>query len=185
MGRWRSAVGLAAFLSLGAQAALNLTPPLPYEDPGACPFECCTYREWSVEADTAVRSDREDAAPIAFSVRRGQKVTGVTGVVTTTKLGQAVVKRPTVVGERKLRVEAGEAVYILHYVGEGYWKFWLRGQVDQDQLPDKRDECVGGPCAVQVVEEPVTVWWAKVRDAQGREGWTRQLDHFGEIDACG
>ena len=30
-----------------------------------------------------------------------------------------------------------------------------------------------------------TVWWAKVRDARGREGWTREVDHFGNIDACG
>ena len=25
-------------------------PPMPYIDQGACPFECCTYRDWVAEA---------------------------------------------------------------------------------------------------------------------------------------
>jgi hypothetical protein len=94
MQAWPSVVGLAAFVTLGAQPVFNLGPPLPYEDSGACPFECCTYREWAVQAETTVRSARDDAAPVAFRVRPGQRVTGVTGVVVTTKLGRAVVSGP-------------------------------------------------------------------------------------------
>jgi hypothetical protein len=179
------AVVIAALASMAAQSSHHRVPRLPYEDAGACPFECCLYREWSVRADTLVRSRRDDAAPIAFRVARGAKVVGVTGVVITTKLGLVAVRRPTTVGERKMRVAPGEPLHVLHYVGEGYWKFWLRGQVDQDQLTVKGDRCIGGPCDVEVVEKPVTVWWAKIRDTHGREGWTRDLSHFGGIDGCG
>ena len=180
-----TAVSLVVVFGAGAQPAPERGPTLPYEDVGACPFECCTYRQWSVEAATDIRSDCNDAAPVAFRVNRGQTVTGVTGVVVTTKLGRVIVRRSTTVGGRNLPVEPGDALHVLRYVGEGYWKFWLRGHIDEDQLPDKRATCVGGPCAIQMVEEPVTVWWARIRDARGREGWTRQLKHFGNIDACG
>jgi len=81
-------------------------------------------------------------------------------------------------------------VHILNYVGEGYWKFWLRGTVDQDQLPRGNERCANernqaSTCDVQITEEPDTVWWATIRNQGGRKGWTRQLDHFGNIDACG
>jgi hypothetical protein len=178
-------VVIASLAAIGAHPSDNRVPSLPYEDAGACPFECCTYRDWSVTADTFVRVNRDDAAPIAFRVTRGQRVVGVTGVVITTRLGSAVVRRRTTVGQGNMTVTPGEPLHLLHYVGEGYYKFWLRGQVDLDQLLWKGADCTGGPCAVQIVREPTTVWWAKIRDARGREGWTRQLNHFGEIDACG
>jgi hypothetical protein len=65
----------------------------------------------------------------------------------------------------------------------------VRGRVDVDELPDKESSCANDlgervECAVQITEEPDTVWWAKIR-SRGREGWTRELDHFGNIDACG
>lgn len=165
-------------------------PPIPYEDHGACPFECCTYRTWVVERDTKILADRADRAAMVFLARRGQKVEGVTGVVVTTKLGRAVVRRPTSIGERALKVQPGDPISILNYVGEGYWKFWIRGIVDKDQIPGPKESCVNDkqvriPCDIQISDEPVYVWWARVRSGTGLEGWTRQLDHFGNIDACG
>ena len=186
---------LVLVFSLTARAGDHLPAPdrpaLPYESEGVCPFECCTYRTWTVDADTDILVERQEGAAAAFRVRRGQLVQGVTGVVVTTKLGRAVVRRPTTigVGSAPVAVEPGDAVYILHYVGEGYWKFWIRGRVDSDQLPEKGVGCVDDAgrsvvCAVQITEEPQTTWWAKIR-SRGRQGWTRQVDHFSDIDACG
>ncbi len=42
----RNAVLLACSLLGAGVAAPQDKPPLPYIDQGACPFECCTYREW-------------------------------------------------------------------------------------------------------------------------------------------
>ena len=182
---WAPAVAIAALATIGMQSTAPPVPPLPYENAGACPFECCVYREWSVRADTLLRTRRDDAASVAFHVSRGQKVVGVTGVVVTTKLGLAVARRRTTVGQRKISLAAGESLHLLHYVGEGHWKFWLRGQVDQDELRLPADRCAAGPCDVDVIERPTTVWWAEIRDARGRTGWTRELSHFGNIDACG
>src|SRR5882724_10061173 len=66
-------------------------PPLPFEDHGACPFECCTYRDWTVETMTELHAARSLQAPVVFSVKPGEKVVGLNGVVVTRKPGRAVV----------------------------------------------------------------------------------------------
>src|SRR5262245_37470859 len=92
------------------------TPPtLPYEDVGLCPFECCTYREWSVDADTVVLTNRKDGSLVAFRLRRGERVKGLTGVVVTTKFGKALVRQPTTIGESGVAVAPGETVHIINY----------------------------------------------------------------------
>jgi len=165
-------------------------PKVPYEDHGACPFECCTYRTWTVNAETPVRTDRRDNAPVAFRVRAGEQVDGLTGVVVTTKLGRATIREPIVVDSDKLELRPGEVVYVVNYIGEGVWKIWTRGRLYHLEIAGKEETCgrpapEPGPCAAQIVEEPKTVWWAKVRNRTGQEGWTRQLHHFDNIDACG
>src|SRR6476661_2097404 len=42
---------------LAANVRAQDGPPMPYIDKGACPFECCTYRQWSVKQPTAVLSE--------------------------------------------------------------------------------------------------------------------------------
>src|SRR5262245_54362221 len=94
-------------------------PPTPYEDHGACPFECCTYRTWTVKTDTDLRGDRRDAASLVARLRKGDRVEGITGVVVTTRLGKARVLAPITKVATRLRLEAGQTLYVLNYVGEG------------------------------------------------------------------
>ena len=63
-------------------------PRLPFEDAGACPFEGCVYREWVATNVVQVRRDRTTAAPPAFRVRAGERVTALTGVVVTVRAGR-------------------------------------------------------------------------------------------------
>ncbi len=135
-------------------------------------------------------SERRDSAPITFSVRRGEQVHGVTGVVVTTKLGRAVVRAPLTLGSDGVALQPGELISVLHYVGEGAWKVWARGSIlDAVEIAAKRDRCGGqrgdvNRCALQMLDPPRTVWWVYVRNHGGQEGWTRQVKHFGGIDAC-
>lgn len=187
---------LNVLLALAAAVALAADDPsgptIPYENAGACPFECCTYRAWTVEADTDILVKREDGAPVAFRVQRGQRVLGVTGVVITTKAGRARVQLPTTLGThaRGVRVVPGDPVFLLHYLGEGYWKLWVKGRIVEDGgNPDDMSDCLydakePATCSVLLIEKPKTVWWVKVR-SRGREGWTREVDHFSDVDACG
>jgi len=95
-------------------------PPQPFVDKGACPFECCTYRRWDVKTPTIVRSAMMDSAPVAFRLNKGEKVLGVTGVVITTQPGEVRVLKNTKVGKRD--VKAGETLFLLTNLGEGFHK---------------------------------------------------------------
>jgi hypothetical protein len=164
-------------------------PPVPYDEDGACPFQCCTYRAWTVDWDTDLRGDRQDAAPVAFHVALGDTVQALTGVVTTTKVGRASASRQVTIGGSSLVVPAGETIYLLRNVSGGDWKIWFNGVVDQQYIPSQGycngDKKSSDECAITVTEQPQIVWWAKVRNSRGQEGWTREIEHFGNIDACG
>ena len=164
-------------------------PTIPFDEPGACPFQCCTYREWSVVWGTDVRIDRRDDAPVAFHVAVNDTVTAVTGVVTTTKAGRATSSRQVSVGANRVPVAAGQPIYLLRSIGSGDWKIWMNGQTDEQYIGSPA-YCASGKqgsdeCALTVLEQPETVWWVNMRDALGREGWTREVDHFSNIDSCG
>ena len=159
-------------------------PPLPYYNWGACPFECCTYREWSSNAPTHVLSWKNKNAPVVFELQKGEKVQGVTGVVITTRPGEAEVLKTTQLGEQKLKVVPGEVVYILHYEGEGFFKFWVRGQVDSDEFPDKVDPSSRTGSVLRTIRKAETTWWVKVRNSRGQTGWTTETNHFDHMDAC-
>src|SRR6187401_2738911 len=60
-----SVLALAALLGC-ARTTEQSGPPLPFDEEGACPFLCCTYRAWTVDWDTDVRSERRDDAPVAY-----------------------------------------------------------------------------------------------------------------------
>jgi len=47
---------------------------IPYEDMGACPFECCAYRDWVATKDVVSRIDRKGNSPVVFRVKRGKRL---------------------------------------------------------------------------------------------------------------
>ena len=162
------------FLALGGQAIAQ--PSLPYQDKGACPFECCTYREWTANKPTVLRAKMSEGSKVAFRVRKGEKVTGVTGVVITTRAGTLKVLKSTTVGE-KIRVKAGEFLYLLTYTGEGFYETWYKGKIFNDSFYNN--------AALKLISEPRAVWWVKIRNRKGQVGWTKLPDNFDNKDACG
>jgi hypothetical protein len=116
-------------------------------------------------------------------LKAGEAVQGLTGVVVTTRTGTVKVFRTTTLGEKQIKVSPGDEPLLLHYGGEGYWKFWFRGQIDSDQIPDINDQAPDGELHLRIVTQPLTVWWVKVRNSRGQEGWTEQTNHFDHMDA--
>jgi hypothetical protein len=158
-------------------------PPINYQDHGACPFECCTYRRWSVVADTVFYKERSEGSGVAFRVRKGEHVVGLTGVVITLKPGKAVVKKATTIGmdKRKTQVKPGDVLYLLHYEGEGIYKVWFRGSIYENEMPPTPD--LAGK--IQVLNQPDVVWWVKVKNSRSQIGWSKQNKNLGDMDACG
>jgi hypothetical protein len=177
--------GITWLLSFGAHAGGTDKPPIPYLDHGACPFECCTYREWTAAKETVLRKDFNDSAPVVTTIKQGEKVQGLTGVVITTKPGPVKILKTQKLrrekDEKEVTLQPGDVIYNLHYVGAGFDKFWFRGELLVDQTNIRKIEKNEW---WEITDLPTWVWWAKVKRSNGDVGWTKELKNFRHIDAC-
>jgi uncharacterized damage-inducible protein DinB len=173
------------------QAPRNAGPPIPYEDVGACPFEGCVYREWIANDAVTLRADRNAAAPVAFSIREGEKVAALGGVVVTTRPGRVEFDMPADVDAPggPVHIEPGQTLYLLTSRGEGFMKAWFNGRLydSVDTSTFANGACAGGPrpCVGRVVEPWQFEWWVQIREASGRIGWTQEPEKFDNKDALG
>jgi hypothetical protein len=165
-----SAVLLLGFLGVGshtARSADDLKPPSIYVDKGACPFECCTYREWVARTDLTL-VDSPDGKKVVAQIKKGENVLALTGEIHSVPLQIVSPHDYPDAG-----VKAGDTIYMLHYEGEGFWKVWHDGKlVEIDNLPDKGTK-------------PKTTWWVKLKTSSGAVGWTVEHHNFENQDACG
>jgi uncharacterized protein YgiM (DUF1202 family) len=161
-----------------AGSSLAQGPKLPYTDIGACPFECCTYRDWTANKITVLRTKMSEGSQVAFRVKKGEKVRGMTGVVITTKAGVLKALKNTTAGDNdNIRVKTGELLYLLTYTGEGFYDTWFKGKVFSYSFYDNK--------SLKLVSEPKSVWWVKIRNRRGQTGWTKLPDNFDNKDSCG
>jgi len=162
-------------LMMAAGSFAHAQPRMPFLDKGACPFECCIYRQWTADKTTILRTAMRDSAPIAFRVKRGERVRGLTGTVVITRPGIAEVLKPVKEGEVKLA--AGDRIYLLTDQGEGVMTGWFKGRTfGTEPLPST---------GYKIIRDPNSVWWVKVRNRKGKTGWSREPDNFGHKDSCG
>ena len=165
---------LSGFLLLGmlvssviaAQTPGEKKPPDVYIDKGACPFECCTYREWVARTDVTLL-DSPNGKKVVGQIKKGERVLALTGEVHSVPLRVTAKDDYPDAG-----VKAGDTIYILHYEGEGYCKVWHDGNV-----VDVEDFDEAG-------KQKIT-WWVKCKTHSGAIGWTVERGNFGNKDACG
>jgi hypothetical protein len=175
----------ALLLAIAAGSAPVISPPVPFEDVGACPFEGCVYREWTASDAVALRNDRSPSAPIAFRLKPGDKVTAVTGVVVTVKAARVKFRVPFSVStsDGPLRIEAGQSLYLLTDLGEGFSKAWFDGRLypEIETMEFLNSLCIPDTCAGELVEESQTVWWVQIKTPSGEIGWTNEPYRFDGI----
>lgn len=166
-------------------------PPQPYVDAGACPFECCTYREWVAVAPIPAYARERDTTAVAFTLAAGERFEALTGNVHLDPVGVVVVRRPVVwkEGPDSLgRWEPGDTLHVLSYLGEDHFRYWHRGRIVEFfrlwSLPG--EPRAAEPEAV-LLRRPREDWWAQVRSARGDSGWLRMRTDgakVGRKDAC-
>ncbi len=185
-------------------------PPLEdgwYVDHGACPFEGCAYRTWTVERDTMLVDRPRGNSPVG-TAPVGSIVEGLTGVVYTRPV-PVDVAHPidfnmfdyAARSVRTVRLDVGDRLYLLTYEGEGFHRVWYDGRpisaetLDMWDVPPSDVGWAFSSCAnpsagcwwriapdhrLQAVE-----WWAQIRLPDGTTGWTSEIGNFGDIDALG
>jgi hypothetical protein len=189
-------LGAAMAAGVGVHAD---TPPLTdgwYVDKGACPFEGCSYREWTVHS----------ATPLYERPRGGHQV-GTANVGDTVRAETAhVYTRPirvTVVAATRLEaysytdrktyvreLQPGERFYLLTYEGEGFNIAWLDGKRLSVSIVPMHDRSVhrfkscetpSQACWWSITEdrrERESEWWVRIRLPDGTVGWTDRIDNF-------
>lgn len=199
-----SAVVFVVLLSGGVHSQMRDAPPLPFKNAGVCPYECCRYDDtWrSLEAVT-LRTEPLAAAPKAFTLAAGERVTAMTGVVITTTAPGVRLVHPdwATVWDARTRVnhsfpgKPGDVFYLLAYHGEGIYTVWFRGRpmtVDgggfkgQQECADLRAKHPGSGCSGEFIDDGqlTTEWWAHIRDRRGRSGWARMTSGLFETPSC-
>ena len=179
---------LSDTMVMEARGPLGRRPVAPLRIDGACPFECCTYGDWTTTAETTVYEE-PDPGSAQRTLPAGTRVESATGFVLLREIGVAVardtVRMYTEDGAERLAA-AGDTLFVLDNVGEGFRRVWHEGSVLQtDAVSGFVPE--GRVPAAEVLVEPRQEWWAEVQTADGREGWL-WMDNTPRMegaDACG
>ena len=158
-------------------------PSLPYLDWNACPFEGCTYREWTARKPMVVYDTWENKRKPVGRLVSGDKVTGVTGVVITLRPG-------TIRMDRDLPDEGlrrGDTILTYTYLGEGISSVWFKGrfypEFDITFARTDGPPCNASSCSGTYVDMGKKSWWAQVKLPSGRMAWVNMNEaEFDGVD---
>lgn len=119
----------------------------------ACPFECCQFGEW-VAKDSVDLVDKPNGTTKVATIGAHEKVTALTGEV-------HVVPRPVlVVYPMAEGPKAGDVVWLLDYLGEGFSRFWWHGQTASAFFSPQRS-------AFSLVSHVLPSTWSTMRFPRG------------------
>ena len=164
---------------------------------GACPFECCVYRDWVAETPVIVRARPDSSAAVVATLPIGARFEADTGFVRITS-PQLVIVTDTVEAYRMSAapdvgqpdtLAPGDTVLVLDYQGEGH-HYLTDGRVmySAEQFwPNPEDgwQPYGGARG-RVLGRHAAEWWAQVTTAEGTRGWIDAYGaELGNVDACG
>jgi hypothetical protein len=182
--RWIIGVFVFTFAPGGISAS-ETKPPEKLIDKGACPFECCTYKTWKTEENTAAYAAPDTKSPVVGTFQAGTEVYGVTGEV-------HVYPSRFIVKKAHGRYRPADTLWVYTYLGEGFFKVWFRGRMFEEDLrfspyggsPGKRCE-KSSYCWGELDTELKFTWWVKIGSSEGWMGWSDKPGNFSKKDACG
>jgi len=145
----------------------------PYIDKGACPFEGCVYREWTAKKAIDLY-DKPNGTRIVGHLRAGEHVAGLTGEVHSIPI-RVVAKEniPDPEHPDRTMIPKGQGFYVIHYLGEGNWLAWYRGNLTTVESMSE-----DGPF-------PQATWWVQVKTSKGIIAWTVSLNNLDNQDRFG
>jgi len=179
---------LAASLSAGqtpTDKAAPQEPSLPVVDYSACPFEGCSFGKWIVARDSTIFSSWKDDRKPTSTVKKGEVVTGLTGVHITYEPDHVQVLKPI----PELHLQPGDILLRYMYRGEGFADIWVKGQwkkeYDCSFITEKNGSGCLSDCPAKVISEGRKDWWVQLKTAQGAIGWAKADGQFDCMDSLG
>ncbi len=167
---------------------------------GACPFECCTYREWRAPVPLPRLDSPMDGSPVD-TIQPGETFEAVTGTVFVTGIQLiAVLDSLDGSGEPGPAVTTaspwtavflpGDTLVALDYLGEGFYRAWDGAEtheVQQFWWPADADEPAPDWASHgRSIGKYGSEWWIRSVRTDGVEGWFRAPDRYiPGSDACG
>jgi len=156
-------------------------PPEHYIAKPACPFECCRFGNWTVDADTDLVA-APGSTQIIGRARKGTRAVALTGEV-------HLQPEPVVVLDDG-DLAKDSIAFVLDYLGEGMAHVYTAGKIVEtfsafsDYCFHPSNSC-RGETLLPAGELPKPVWWIKIRLPNGAAGWTDKPQNFGGKDGCG
>ncbi len=165
------------------ELASSGTPRMNYVAMDVCPFECCAYGDWNTTVSTDL-VDRPKGTDLVATIPDGVKVTGVTGNVYLRPLPLGIIHdHPP--------FSAGDLIFLLNYMGEGYYAYWWDGEISKAEIYSiaTKEDCIRPTrdCWVITIDQNTSSdsdWWVKIALPGGGFGWTNQTKNFSGIDLC-
>ncbi len=142
-----------------------------YISKDVCPFEGCSYGDWRVHQLTSVYAEASKQSQVISKLPPETTVKTLTGDVHVIP-GEAKMKGLPY--DRTLGLDPAKLIYILDDVAEGQTRISQNGNFYITKIATSKKRCLGKPdgrrCWVDVLKEPVSMWWVKVHVAQ-LDGW--------------
>lgn len=161
----------------------ELSPPIPYIDNGACPFECCEYGNWMVDKTITIYKEPDTNSKEMGQYKKGDNINAVTGFTNTEKPGKAVVIKPHKSEANNISYSTGDVLWVYRYMGEGFNKVWYKGEMYEEEILYDCD-INEDYCWLDMEEEDQTTWWVMIKDTDGNIVWANETENLSNNDAC-
>ncbi len=166
-----------------SQVGLNL----PYINDGVCPFECCRYGEWVATQAIDVYKESDLASEKMSVLQVNERFIAETGHVATESAGKIVALDTLELyggpGRNNKEILPTDTLYTLHYQGEGYFKLWYEGYEYSES--DYLWHLTNRERSAELLEKEKTVWWVKIQNSNGIQGWIVNPRNMIGSDGCG
>jgi hypothetical protein len=152
-------------------APVNYPPPENVRTNDRCPGEGCGYHRWLAMKELPLFDAWNSANPQqVYMVADRETITALSGVFITTKPGVEEILEPLNIGG--MEANAGDLVYPLMSLGEGWVRAFFHGQVLDLSL------YAGSRQLTRKIREYEAVWWAEIKTSTGAVGWTNEAQSF-------
>lgn len=135
--------------------------------------------------DTALFSSWREGRKSIGTVKKGEVVSGLTGVHITYEPDRIQVLKPI----PELRLQAGDIILRYMYRGEGFADVWIKGhlkkQYDCGFVTEMDHSGCLRDCPAKVISKGRKDWWVRLKTQQGSIGWSKVDGQFNCMDVLG